>query len=187
MAGSSIGRTTDFESVGWRFEPSPASFTTCAAARVKPLLRNCSRVPGRVTTGAKSRRGCVAGSPARIEDRGRATLPQVQECIVEVDATTPRHAPRSGSDQWTRPEPTCWHRYQEAVGLTVAGWKTAKEELRRVGQGETRGNGQAGINAITVKKHVHPMESLVSRVEGRHSRCRSDGRRCDNETAFVRR
>ena len=25
MAGSSIGRTTDFESVGWRFEPSPAS------------------------------------------------------------------------------------------------------------------------------------------------------------------
>ena len=25
VAGSSIGRTTDFESVGWRFEPSPAS------------------------------------------------------------------------------------------------------------------------------------------------------------------
>jgi hypothetical protein len=25
VAGSSIGRTTDFESVGWRFDPSPAS------------------------------------------------------------------------------------------------------------------------------------------------------------------
>jgi hypothetical protein len=52
MAGSSIGRTTDFESVGWRFEPSPASFITCAAARVKLLLRNCSKVPGRVQVGA---------------------------------------------------------------------------------------------------------------------------------------
>src|ERR1700730_18471848 len=35
MAGSSIGRTADFESVGWRFEPSPASVQGPSVARPK--------------------------------------------------------------------------------------------------------------------------------------------------------
>ena len=38
VAGSSIGRTPDFESGGWRFEPSPASPAFAASIAVRARL-----------------------------------------------------------------------------------------------------------------------------------------------------
>jgi hypothetical protein len=38
VAGSSIGRTPDFESGGWRFDPSPASPVLAASIAVRARL-----------------------------------------------------------------------------------------------------------------------------------------------------
>ena len=38
VAGSSIGRTPDFESGGWRFDPSPASPVLAALIAVRARL-----------------------------------------------------------------------------------------------------------------------------------------------------
>ena len=65
VAGSSIGRTTDFESVGWRFEPSPASqLPQRSDARATRRARGVGR-PGSSGPNRRRARPWPAGSRRR--------------------------------------------------------------------------------------------------------------------------